>query len=121
MTRLQDDFYHAVNGEWEKTAVIPADKPRTGGFSDLSDEIEDLMLETTDKWLAGQDVPDDSILQNFVKFHGQVADYEKREKWVWHLLCRSLRNTRICRLLQNLLPKSLIMSWRVNPVNCPLV
>lgn len=80
MTRLQDDFYHAVNGEWEKTAVIPADKPRTGGFSDLSDEIEDLMLETTDKWLAGQDVPDDSILQNFVKFHGQVADYEKREK-----------------------------------------
>ncbi|MGT2637720.1 M13 family metallopeptidase [Streptococcus ratti] len=80
MTRLQDDFYHAVNGEWEKTAVIPADKPRTGGFSDLSDEIEDLMLETTDKWLEGQDVPDDSILQNFVKFHGQVADYEKREK-----------------------------------------
>ena len=80
MTRLQDDFYHAVNGEWEKTAVIPADKPRTGGFSDLSDEIEDLMLETTDKWLAGQDVPDDSILQNFVKFHGQVADYVKREK-----------------------------------------
>lgn len=80
MTRLQDDFYHAVNGEWEKTAVIPADKPRTGGFSDLSDEIEDLMLETTDKWLEGQDVPDDSILQNFVKFHGQVADYVKREK-----------------------------------------
>ena len=22
MTRLQDDFYHAINGEWEKTAVI---------------------------------------------------------------------------------------------------
>ena len=20
MTRLQDDFYHAINGEWEKTA-----------------------------------------------------------------------------------------------------
>ena len=47
MTRLQDDFYHAINGEWEKTAVIPDDKPRTGGFSDLADEIEDLMLETT--------------------------------------------------------------------------
>ena len=40
MTRYQDDFYDAVNGEWEKTAVIPDDKPRTGGFSDLSDEIE---------------------------------------------------------------------------------
>ena len=43
MTRLQDDFYHAINGEWEKTAVIPDDKPRTGGFSDLADEIENLM------------------------------------------------------------------------------
>ena len=33
MTRYQDDFYDAVNnGEWEKTAVIPDDKPRTGGF-----------------------------------------------------------------------------------------
>ena len=41
MTRLQDDFYHAINGEWEKTAVIPDDKPRTGGFSDLADEIEE--------------------------------------------------------------------------------
>lgn len=79
MTRLQDDFYDFVNGEWEKTAVIPDDKARTGGFSDLNDEIEDLMQETTDKWLAGQDVPDDAILQNFVKFHRQIADFDKRE------------------------------------------
>ncbi|MGT2837032.1 M13-type metalloendopeptidase [Streptococcus macacae] len=80
MVRLQDDFYKAVNGEWEETAVIPEDKPRTGGFSDLADEIEDLMLATTDKWLAGNDIPDNSILQNFVKFHRQVADYDKREE-----------------------------------------
>lgn len=79
MSRLQDDFYDAINGEWEKTAVIPDDKPRTGGFSDLADEIEDLMLATTDKWLAGEDLPEDSILQNFVKFHKQVADFEARE------------------------------------------
>ena len=79
MTRYQDDFYEAVNGEWEKTAVIPDDKPRTGGFSDLADEIEDLMLATTDEWLAGKNLPDDSILQNFVKFHRMTSDYEKRE------------------------------------------
>ncbi|EMB53669.1 putative peptidase [Streptococcus mutans 11A1] len=80
MVRLQDDFYNAVNGQWEEAAVIPDDKPRTGGFSDLADDIEDLMLETTDKWLDGKDVPDDSILQNFVKFHRQVADYDAREE-----------------------------------------
>lgn len=79
MSRLQDDFYDAINGEWEKTAIIPDDKPRTGGFSDLADEIEDLMLETTDQWLAGENVPEDSILQNFVKFHKQVANFEARE------------------------------------------
>ena len=79
MTRLQDDFYHAINGEWEKTAVIPDDKPCTGGFSDLADEIEDLMLETTDQWLAGENVPDNAILQNFIKFHRMTADYDRRE------------------------------------------
>ena len=80
MTRYQDDFYDAVNGEWEKTAVIPDDKPRTGGFSDLADEIEDLMLATTDKWLSGEDVPEDSILQNYIKFHRMTSDYDKREE-----------------------------------------
>ena len=64
MTRLQDDFFDYVNGEWEKTAVIPDDKPMTGGFMDLDQDIEKLMLATTDKWLAGQNVPNDPILQN---------------------------------------------------------
>lgn len=80
MTRLQDDFYEYVNGEWAKTAVIPDDKPRTGGFSDLADEIEKLMIDTTNAWLTGENVPEDSVLQNFVAFHKQVADYETRDR-----------------------------------------
>jgi len=79
MTRYQDDFYDAINGEWEKTAVIPADKSRTGGFIDLDEEIEELMLATTDKWLAGEDVPEDAILANFVKYHRMVRDFDKRD------------------------------------------
>ena len=73
MTRLQDDFYDAINGEWAKTAVIPDDKPVTGGFTDLSDEIEKLMLSTTDRWLRGEEVPNDAILQNFIKYHRLAA------------------------------------------------
>lgn len=80
MVRLQDDFYEYVNGEWAKTAVIPEDKPRTGGFSDLADDIEKWMLEKTDEWLKGKEVPADSILQQFVRFHQQVADYETRNQ-----------------------------------------
>ena len=79
MTRYQDDFYDAINGEWQKTAEIPADKSQTGGFVDLDQEIEDLMLATTDKWLAGEEVPEDGILANFVKYHRLVRDFDKRE------------------------------------------
>ncbi|HEL2418819.1 TPA: endopeptidase [Streptococcus suis] len=80
MTRLQDDFYEYVNGEWAKATVIPDDKPRTGGFTDLADDIEKLMIDTTNAWLAGENVPEDSVLQNFVAFHKQVADYETRDR-----------------------------------------
>ena len=79
MTRYQDDFYDAINGEWQQTAEIPADKSQTGGFVDLGQEIEDLMLATTDKWLAGEEVPEDAILENFVKYHRLVRDFDKRE------------------------------------------
>ena len=73
-TRRQDDFYEAINEEWIAQAVIPNDKSRTGGFIDLADEIEELMLATTDKWLAGDDVPDDQVLQNFIQYH-RLASY----------------------------------------------
>ena len=79
MTRYQDDFYDAINGEWQKTAEIPGDKSQTGGFVDLDEGIENLMLATTNKWLVGQDVPEDPILANFVKYHRMVRDFEKRE------------------------------------------
>lgn len=38
------------------------------------------MLTTTDAWLAGEHVPNDAILENFVKFHRLVADYDKRDQ-----------------------------------------
>ena len=53
MVRLQDDFYDYVNGAWAETAVIPDDKPSTGGFMDLIQDIENLMLDITGKWQRG--------------------------------------------------------------------
>ena len=37
---IKDDLYLAVNGKWLESAIIPEDKPTTGGFSDLVEEIE---------------------------------------------------------------------------------
>lgn len=39
---LKDDLYQAVNGEWLKTAVIPADRPTAGGFSELISTLKKL-------------------------------------------------------------------------------
>ncbi len=46
--RLKQDFYEAVNEEWLKTAKIPADKPATGGFQDLVDGIDQLLMGEID-------------------------------------------------------------------------
>lgn len=79
MTRLQDDFYKAINGAWEETAIIPEDKPLTGGFMDLDLAIEAWLLETTNQWLADQHLPDDPILRHYMTYHKQLADFETRE------------------------------------------
>lgn len=46
---IKTDLFQAVNGAWLETAVIPDDKPTTGGFSDLADKVEaDLMKDLAD-------------------------------------------------------------------------
>lgn len=80
MTRLQDDFYDAINGEWAKTAEIPADKPSTGGFNDLAVGIENWLLSTTNEWQHGENIPKDDILQQFIAYHRLTADTQTRDK-----------------------------------------
>ena len=46
-TKIKEDLYEAVNGEWIEKATIPADKPATGGFQDLVDGIDDLLITDT--------------------------------------------------------------------------
>ncbi len=43
--RPGDDFYLYVNGSWQKTAVIPPDRPSTGSFQDLQILSEKRMRE----------------------------------------------------------------------------
>ena len=51
--RLKQDFYEAVNEEWQKKQQkSPADKPATGGFQDLVDGIDQLLMGETDDLLA---------------------------------------------------------------------
>ena len=52
--RIQDDLYEAVNGEWLETAVIPDDRPVTGGFSILDQDVEKTMMADFRAFAAGR-------------------------------------------------------------------
>jgi putative endopeptidase len=43
--RPQDDFYYYVNGNWMKTAEIPADKARWGSFDELRENTDEAVLK----------------------------------------------------------------------------
>ena len=71
MTRLQDDFYDYVNGKWAETAVIPDDKPSTGGFMDLDQDIENLMLISLENGNGVKNCPKTAfskILSNIIRW-----------------------------------------------------
>jgi putative endopeptidase len=45
--RAQDDFFKHVNGQWQQTTEIPADKSEVGSFTVLDDEEQDQL-----RWLV---------------------------------------------------------------------
>ena len=64
--RPQDDFYNYVNGNWMKTAQIPADKTNWGSFTmlrEITDEncltiLDNLLKETYPTGSEGQKIKD---------------------------------------------------------------
>lgn len=76
---IKDDLYMAVNGEWLKTAKIPADKSQTGGFQTLADDIEKTLIADFDQMLNSSQV-DDQYLNEFIKYYRLALDFEKRDQ-----------------------------------------
>lgn len=76
--RIQDDLYTAVNGEWEDQAVIPDDKPATGGFHDLADDVEKTLMADFDKVAAGEEAPD-ALFGEAVKLYQLAKDFDRRD------------------------------------------
>lgn len=77
---LKDDLYQAVNGAWLKTAVIPADKSTTGGFADLADNIEKLLMADFEALLENDATELTPEMHQFVKFYRLASDFETRER-----------------------------------------
>ena len=74
---IKDDLYLAVNGKWLESAVIPEDKPTTGGFSDLVEEIEQKLIKEFNE-LKEEDV-ENKEMKEFLKFYNMTKDMKTRE------------------------------------------
>lgn len=76
--RIQDDLYMHVNQEWLDNAVIPADKPATGGFINLDADVEKLLIGDFNKMAKGKlEVPDANV-QKAVNLFKLVKNVKRR-------------------------------------------
>lgn len=76
---IKDDLYEAVNGDWIKTATIPDDKPATGGFNDLVDEIDQQLMGDFDT-LKEHAETESAPMQEFLKYYRLALDFDRRER-----------------------------------------
>ena len=77
---VRQDLYNAVNGEWQKTAEIPADKTSTGGFMDLVLDIEKKLMEDVERIVAGEIKLDNEYADHFITYFKQANDFEKLDE-----------------------------------------
>ncbi|BCA84837.1 peptidase M13 [Enterococcus saigonensis] len=77
---LKDDFYEYVNGDWMKSAVIPADKPATGGFQDLVDGIDQLLMTEFKDMLADKSKIPQGKMTDAIAYYELAKDYDLRNK-----------------------------------------
>lgn len=77
---IKDDLYEAVNGGWLKTAKIPDDKPATGGFNDLVNEIDKQLMDNFDAYATGKEKSDDSRFNEMIKLYRLAKKFDWRKK-----------------------------------------
>lgn len=73
----KEDFYQAVNGDWLNSHEIPSDKISIGGFADLNDQIEALLMNDFNQMLSSGNSLSGS-LGEFLKYYQMAMDFETR-------------------------------------------
>ena len=77
--RIQDDLYNYVNGETLDKLVIPDDKPTAGGFSELSDSVEKIMMGEFEAMAESKAYPNEH-LERACRLYAIAKDADKKEK-----------------------------------------
>ena len=77
--RIQDDLYMYVNQETLDKLVIPDDKPVAGGFSELADGVEKIMMEEFASMTESKSYPND-YLRRACELYAIAMDADRKEK-----------------------------------------
>lgn len=77
--RIQDDLFMHVNAKKLEELVIPADKPRAGGFAELSDEVEKLMMAEFEEMVKTGVYPND-YLRRACALYKALKNVKKRNR-----------------------------------------
>ncbi len=78
--RLQDDLYEYVNGDFLKNAVIPSDRPTTGGFSDLDQGVEKILMNDFASFAKGEKTTEIKEMNYAIEMYKKYIDVEKRNE-----------------------------------------
>ncbi len=77
--RIQDDLYMYVNQETLDKLVIPDDKPFAGGFAELSDGVEKIMMDEFAAMTESKSYPND-YLKRACELYAIAMDADRKEK-----------------------------------------
>lgn len=78
--RIQDDLYNNVNGKWLEEAIIPDDRPTTGGFAVLDQNVEKIMMNDFNLMASGSKEIIGDNLKKAVKLYSIANNVKKRNK-----------------------------------------
>ena len=77
--RIQDDLYNFVNQKTLEELVIPDDKPTAGGFAQLADGVEKIMMGEFEDMANSKSYPN-SYLERACLLYAIAKDAERKEK-----------------------------------------
>ena len=77
--RIQDDLYMFVNKETLDNLVIPDDRPVAGGFSELAEGVEKIMMNELDTMTASESYPNEH-LERACRLYAIVKDADRKAK-----------------------------------------
>jgi putative endopeptidase len=78
--RPQDDFYEYVNGDWLAETEIRSDRANEGAFTEVSDEIEEILRGDFEALARSHDSAGDPIMDMAVEYYRQCADFSRRDR-----------------------------------------